>query len=135
MPEIVVDASVTLAWLFDEGPPSLSTNERVAGASFIAPWMWRLEVVNVVLVKEREKVLTQAQAAGCFRFLDALNIVVVAEPINRDLQQLASFARPHQLTAYDAVYVELALTLNLPLFTHDRNQKDAATNLGIELFE
>ncbi len=40
---------------------------------------------------------------------------------------------PHQLTSYDAVHVELAITLALPLCTIDRNMGLAERALDVEL--
>ena len=59
----------------------------------------------------------------------------MGEPPTRDLEKLALLARPHQLTAYDAVYLELATTLGLPLCTMDRNLKQAAKRLGVTLIQ
>ncbi len=42
-------------------------------------------------------------------------------------------ARPHQLTSYDAVDLELAMSLKLPLFTRDNNLIAAARRVGVEL--
>jgi predicted nucleic acid-binding protein len=133
MQEVVLDASAALEWLFLDKPAVPLASDPVSNASFVAPWLWRLEVVNAVLVKERQKVLTHTEAARCLRYLQALNVHLVDEPLGRGLERLAAFARPHQLTAYDAVYVELALTKGLPLLTFDRNQQAAARRLGIEV--
>jgi predicted nucleic acid-binding protein len=39
------------------------------------------------------------------------------------------------LTAYDAVHLDLAINLNLPLFTRDKNLRAAANGVGVPLVE
>ena len=50
----------------------------------------------------------------------------------RDVRQLA---QTHQLTAYDAAYLALALRYNLPLATLDIEVKRAARVAGVRLIE
>ncbi|HYH68109.1 MAG TPA: PIN domain-containing protein, partial [Urbifossiella sp.] len=44
---------------------------------------------------------------------------------------LLALARRHNLSAYDADYLDLAQRRNLPLATLDRDLREAATALGI----
>jgi predicted nucleic acid-binding protein len=131
--QIVIDASVTLAWLFDEAGSARRIGPVLERSDLVAPWLWRLEVVNVLLVKERNKLLTQAQSVNVLELLEDLDVEVVGEPPARTLAGLADVARPHQLTSYDAVYLELAMSLALPLFTRDNNLRDAAKRVGVTL--
>ena|ERR1022692_1311659 len=134
MPQrIVIDASVTLAWLFDENAAAARIEAVLSGADLVAPWLWRLEVVNVILVKERRNLLTVARGTQLLELLEDWAVEAVSEPVSRSLTGLAAVARPHQLTAYDAVYLDLAVSLGLPLFTRDNNLRDAATRIGVPL--
>ena len=47
--------------------------------------------------------------------------------------RILQVARAQGLTTYDASYVELALRLDLPLASNDREMRDAAASLGIEV--
>jgi predicted nucleic acid-binding protein len=47
------------------------------------------------------------------------------------LEQLAAFARPYQLTAYDAAYLHVAETKSATMLTLDQNLIDAAKRLAI----
>jgi len=134
MTDLVIDASAALAWLFGE-EQAAEVRARIGDATLVAPSVWRVEVVNAMLIRERRKDITPAQGTRFLRVLDALAVEIVAEPIGRSLEQLALFARPHQLTAYDAVYLELATSLGLPLWTYDRNLRQAAERIGAALFE
>ena len=128
---IVVDASATLAWLFGEHDPIDWLTERLANDRLIVPALWRLEVVNAILKKERRKHISEEQGSRFLRNLDAIAVEAVEPPASRTLEQLALFARPHQLTAYDAVYLELALDRSAPLLSLDNNLLDAANRVGV----
>ncbi len=127
----LIDASITLAWLFDEAGRGASLDRQIEQLELVAPWLWRLEVVNVVLIRERRGHLTQAQSTRLLESLEALEVEIVGEPGNRSLTSLAQTARPHQLTAYDAVYLDLAIGLGLPLLTDDTALRRAAQNVGV----
>jgi len=96
----------------------------------VAPSLWRLDVVNAVLKKERQRLISEADGNAFLRALDGLGVEVVEQPINRTLEQLA-VARPHQLTSYDAAYLELALGRNAKLLSLDSNLLNAAARLGV----
>lgn len=97
--------------------------------------MWRLEVVNVILVRERRRQITQAQGTRLLEALEALEIEIVGDPANRTLSSLALTARPHQLSAYDAISLDFAISLALPLFTDDVNLRGAAERMGVAVIE
>ncbi len=86
-----------------------------------------------MLVKERRRDISVADGSRFLQIVDALQIDIVGEPGQRSLEALANFARPHQLTSYDALYLELAISLGLPLCTLDRNLQSAARRCGVDL--
>jgi len=129
----VVDANTTLAWLWAEPGAVDQLPADFAEIPMVVPWLWRTEVTNAVLVRERRKHLTQAQGTRYLQILDSLAFEVVGEPTHRTLEALANFARPHQLTSYDALYLELAIVVGKPLCTLDNGMQDAARRLGVEL--
>jgi predicted nucleic acid-binding protein len=135
MAAIIIDASVTLAWLFEEDRATANIKPILDKSKLTAPWLWRLEVANAVLVRQRRKALTEAQATHILRLLDELPIEFIAQPAGRTATSLAEIARPHQLSAYDAVYLDLAVTLALPLFTRDTNLRAAAKRTGVPLVD
>lgn len=132
-PGHVVDANTTLAWLWGEPGTIDQLPVDFAETPMVVPWLWRAEVVNAVLVRERRRHLTQAQGTRYLHILDSLALEVVGEPTHRTLEALANFARPHQLTSYDALYLELAIAVGKPLCTLDNGMRDAARRLGVAL--
>lgn len=130
---IIIDASVTLAWLFEEDTAKAKLKRILDQSQLVAPWLWRLEVTNAVLIRERRKIFTEAQAVRVLQLIDDMTIELVAEPLSRTAIGLAQAARPYQLTSYDAVYLDLAIRLGVALFTRDNNLRAAAGRVGIKL--
>lgn len=133
MSSFVLDASATLAWIFGEADQSQNTDVLMANSELVAPTLWRLEVVNSILSKERQKKITASQGSRYLMILDSLEIDLVNPPANQSLEQLALIARPHQLSSYDAVYLDLAVTLGLPIYSLDVNLQEAAKRVGLKL--
>lgn len=135
--EFILDGSVALSWYFkDEANPYA---DGVA-ASFpawqaVVPTIWPLEIANAVLMGERRRRSTKAQAAKWFGYLTSLPIVIDEETGNRAWSDALNLARAHQLSAYDAAYLEIALRRGLGLATLDRKLKAAAAVLGVSVFE
>ena len=65
--------------------------------------------------------------------LEALPIVLDGETGNRPFADIVQLARNHQLSAYDAAYLELAIRRGLPLACLDGKLKMAAA-AGVVLF-
>lgn len=133
---LVVDASVPMGWCFgseaDAYTDAVLHTLRTGDA--IVPGLWSLEVANVLLVAERRRRISRADADRFLGFLAALPITVT-EPENLGrLDRLMALARAHRLTAYDAAYLTLASTERAPLATRDRALRTAAEAAGVALF-
>jgi len=132
MSRCLIDASTTLAWLFNENGRGLALQQQLQSLDLVAPWLWRIEIVHVVLKRERQKKLTQTEGTQTLQAIEALGVEIIDEPSNRTMIELAQAARPHQLTSYDAVYFDLAICLKIPLLTDDGNLQAAIKRMGIE---
>jgi predicted nucleic acid-binding protein len=134
--EFVLDCSVTLAWYFaDEANPyANAVAGRFPAARAVVPVLWPLEVANALLMGERRKRSTSAQATRWIGYLSSLPITVDTETTARAWTDILAQARTHNLSAYDAAYLELALRRGLPLATLDDQLKAAAAALGVGLF-
>ena len=135
MKGFVLDASLTLAWLFedesDDGADAL-LDELVEGNGF-APTTWSLETAQGILRAERLRRIDRPTALALSRQLVALELTLVpigAEDAHRDI---IAVARRHQVSVYDASYLHVALVTALPLATRDRAQADAAAAAGVRL--
>jgi len=99
----------------------------------MVPALWPLEVANAILSAERKKRLTVAQGTAFLRRVSGFPISLDTMPVGHAFNQILSVGRQHELTAYDAAYLELALRQNLPLATLDEALRRAARAAGVRL--
>ena len=136
MSRFILDASVTLCWCFENQATEYSEAifERLAGGEEVSvPFMWPVEVANVLVTAERRKALKVAQVTGFVEELSAWPIQVDTLGVDRAFQQILGTAREHNLSAYDAAYLELAMREGLPLATLDEDLKKAAKAVGVKI--
>ncbi|MCS7248720.1 MAG: type II toxin-antitoxin system VapC family toxin [Anaerolineales bacterium] len=131
----VLDASVTLAWCFEDeaNACALDVLDLLEESAAVAPALWVLEVGNALLEAECRGRLTQAESQYFLGLLHGLPIQLEEIPQTVAWDNVLSLARIHQLSAYDAVYLELALRLNLPLATLDEALRQAANQCGVKV--
>jgi predicted nucleic acid-binding protein len=130
---LVADASATMAWALHEEPVVRLIRPIFLDATLVVPSVWRLEVVNTVLIRERRRQISPDQGARTILALEALRVTIDTPAPDESLSDVAAIARPHQLTAYDGAYLDVAVKRNLPLLTTDHNLQDAARRLGVPL--
>lgn len=133
MTDLVLDASVALAWCFDNEATEASDRvlERVANDAAAVPAIWHVEVANVLALAERRRRITQARSAQFITLIEGLEIIVDEETPSRAFTRILDLAREQRLTAYDAVYLELAMRLGVPLASKDRDLCNAAERVGV----
>ena len=133
---LVLDASVAVAWFFDDEATEVSEsvlNLLYAGAELLAPAVWPLEVANALLVAERRKRVSLAQMTALMSRITSFPISLETMDTARAFGPILSLARQQSLTEYDAAYLELALRRALPLATLDDELRRAARRAGIAL--
>jgi predicted nucleic acid-binding protein len=121
-----------MVWGFDDEADAVLG--RMPGLQAHVPTLWTLEVANVLLVGERRRRITPADATRFLTILAAFPIAVDGETIAHAWAETIHLARAHNLSAYDASYLELALRRGLPLSTLDDKLKAAARAVGVPLF-
>ena len=126
-----------MRWLFGDGRPSdVRYADKVLAAlrksTAIVPQIWSLEAANVVSRAESKRVLNAKESDEFINGLRRLRIRTDQETSNRGLSDVFSIARTHNLSAYDAAYLELALRLGVPLATLDDGLIKAAKRASVE---
>ncbi len=126
--KFVLDASATLAFIFpdERDDAAIRLAHRLRETQAIAPLIWRWEVQNAIITIERRGRLAADQTSA---LLDA-----VAElPVTLDTSEGShvEIARRFNLSAYDALYLDLAFRRHLPLVTRDVRLRQAAHRLGV----
>lgn len=137
--KLVVDASMALAWLFERKDKKESTCAdrallTIAEAEVSVPSLWHTEIINALLVGERRRVVTEAQVIDYLNRLSALPIMTDTVMVASRRDGVMALAREYQLTAYDAVYLDLALRTNAVLATFDAQLANAMRSAGGTVF-
>ena len=101
----------------------------------LVPVVWPLEVVNILLVAVRQKAITPSQLETFVADLKELPVEIDLEGVGRSYSSILRISRQHQLSSYDAAYLDLALVEGLPLATLDKNLRAAAKRTGVELLK
>ena len=89
--------------------------------------------MNSLIVAVRQKGISAAQFETFLQDLSDLPVVVDVEGLKRIYSSIARLSQQHQLSSYDAAYLDLAVAENLPLATLDNNLRTAAKRVGVEL--
>lgn len=131
----VLDASVTATWLLPDEHSDASRRlyARVRGGTVDvhAPELWLWECGNIVANAVRRGRATADDAMLLWSVLDAVRTRVelsVLEPAQ--VRACLALALEHGLSIYDAAYLWLALSLKVPLLTHDERLSAAAGRAG-----
>jgi len=132
----VLDCSVTMSWCFegeDDAHAEWLLESLDTVDSIVVPGIWHLEVVNVLVLGERRKRLSQNESTQFVALLGRFPIEVDTKSQADAMSEVLSIARSSGTSAYDASYLELALRRNLPLATLDIALRKAAIKLGIHV--
>jgi predicted nucleic acid-binding protein len=126
---LVLDSSVTLAWVYsDETTASVSqVFDLLSQSGAWVPQVWRLEVANVLEMGVRRKRHDGDFRDATLADLAQLPVQVDGETDNQAWGATLRLAERHQLTLYDAAYLELALRRGLPLASLDKDLRRAAS--------
>ena len=107
--------------------------DRVAETGAVAPQLWRLKALNVLIVAERRRRIDAAKRQMLAGFLRDLPVTLDTETADRAWETTAALAEQLGLTMYDTCYLELALRRRLPLASLDKGLRSAAGKMGVEL--
>ena len=139
MSDFVLDASVALAWVLDNPAPVYALGvrqEMLGGKRGVVPALWHLEIANGLAMAARRGDLTGADVEDALDQIltIAANKLDTAADLVSARDALAN-ARRFQLTAYDAAYLDLARSEELPLATLDKGLRAAATKAGVAVLK
>ena len=119
-PQVVVDASLLCAYLFEEaeGPEAL---RLMSGKQLCAPRLLDQEVLDVGVVKVRRGLAPESARRALADFFDQ-----PIDFVDPALDEQLALALRYSLSGYDAAYLWLAAELRAPLLTFDRRLGEAA---------
>jgi predicted nucleic acid-binding protein len=136
MATFVLDSSTALSWCFEDEKMASTTAlyDAIDNLSTIfVPSLWLLEITNTFALSLKRNRVTEDDVS---RYLYALsNLLMSIDPLEdrRTFTSILPLARKHDLTTYDATYLDLARRKKLPLATLDKALQRAAAAEGIEV--
>lgn len=131
----VVDASVALAWCFSDETSAYADGvlERLEGEEAVAPAIWPLEIANGLRTAERRARIDPSELLRVRELLRSLPVRVETIELEVALGEVLEVARAHDLSAYDAAYLALAVRRGLALATADDSLRRACKRAGVDL--
>ena len=131
----VIDNSVVMSWCFKDETSKYADAilHRLSEATAFVPSIWPLEVVNVLLVAERKRRLSEADSTRFITLLTQLPIVVEVGHPERSMKELLIFARANKLSSYDASYLDLAMKSGYPIATLDTKLIQAVRKIDVQI--
>ena len=114
---IVVDIDVVAYLLIAGDKTELAQQAWAKDPQWRLPTLWRHELLNVLAAYVRTGGATADDAAAIWRQAIAL---LGSEEEQPAMEQALLLAAEHQISAYDAQYLALALANMLPMISEDR---------------
>ncbi|MFI5384791.1 MAG: type II toxin-antitoxin system VapC family toxin [Fimbriimonadales bacterium] len=132
---LVVDASIALAWCFDDekGSYAEAVLESLAENRVLVASHWFLEVANALLMAERRGRTAPADTVRAIALLGGLPVDCDDQIAEKGMKETLALAKTYGLTTYDAAYLELSLREALPLASLDDDLVAAAKKAGAKL--
>lgn len=113
---VVVDASVALKWVLDEaGSPA--ARRLAATEALAAPDLMFVECANVLWVKARRGVMSEADASIALQLIEAVPIRTVSARSHVRAAQAIAFEL--RQSAYDSLYLAIAIAERVVFATAD----------------
>ncbi|MDX2308268.1 MAG: type II toxin-antitoxin system VapC family toxin [Hyphomicrobium sp.] len=133
---LVVDVSIALPWNIrsQATPLSDAASSVVISHGGSVPFHFHLEHGNALLMLERRGRISKADVDAAIADMIDMDLAIDTEPLSEIERSVLPLARRHNLSTYDAAYLELALRLGLPLATRDLALANAARDAGAALF-
>jgi predicted nucleic acid-binding protein len=132
---LVIDASITMAWCFeDEATPAVEdVLDQVVEDNAVVPSIWRFEVGNALQMAIRRKRIDEIFRDDVLAKLLAMPISIDPETDTHVWATALRLSELFGLTLYDAAYLELAQRRDLPLASLDKELRAAAHAVNVTL--
>ena len=128
--KIIADTNTFLAVALDE--PEKSQIVRVTtGHDLVAPEVLPFEIGNALTAMLKKGAISPEEVPAAWDAVDAIPVDLRCLDMRAALELAVRFG----IYAYDAYFLECALSLRLPLLTLDRSMKHVARELSIPIVE
>ncbi len=90
-------------------------------------------MTNVLALSERKGRISAAKVAEFVALIEGFDLEIDEEKAVNIFARLLPLCRSHQLTSYDALYLELSIRRQLPLATLNEPLRKAARKAGVKV--
>ena len=127
---IVIDANILVYSLIEGEYTPLIQKLREKDKDWRTTALCLHEIVNVLATHERREVLTLAQ---CKKLLDHAERFMQVAQCEVKMDAALTVAAKYAITGYDAQYIALAQSLDVPLITEDRKLREAVPGIAVSM--
>lgn len=136
--KVVIDNSVVMRWLFNDGSKAdkdyaRKVAELVETHDVHVPALFVAEAANVISRALKAQVISNEDSAACFDLINEMAASIASPKDTHRVMQLTQRAHEDNLSAYDASYLLLAENLNCALATLDKDLRKAAKRRKIAI--
>jgi predicted nucleic acid-binding protein len=127
--EILLDASAIMAVIADE-PESETVINHTRNAIIVSPNIVSFEIANGLTKMMKRRIIdTKEKMIALIRNFQMIPIKLMGV----DLEKSLEIAWDYKIYVYDAIYLEIAKRLDLPLLTFDGGMTRIGKELGIDV--
>jgi len=128
--KIVADTNIFIAVALNE-PEKDSIIMLTEGCDLIAPEVLPFEIGNALSAMAKKNVLEREELISAWEMVQRIPV----ELHHVDIRAALEIALKYNIYAYDAYFLECAVSSRSPLMTLDRAMQKAASNIGITVLE
>ena len=129
---IVVDANILIYSLIESEYSPQIIELRARNADWRTASLCLYETLNVLATYQRRELMTLAQCQKLLRHASSFQAVAQCEV---EMSAALAVAAKYGISGYDAQYVALAQSLNVPLITEDRKLRNAVAGMAFSIQE
>ena len=131
---IVLDASLVVAWLLGESTSdAVPIFHALPNEPSTVPCHWPLEIANALRSRVKSGHLSTDDFHIIMGDLDNLHVQIEPPMHPDEIGPLVQFSMDHDLTSYDAAYVQLAFRHQATLVTLDKQMRKVAMGLDLSV--
>jgi predicted nucleic acid-binding protein len=127
---IIMDASAIITMLIDEPEKDLIIN-LTKDVELLSPEMIPFEIGNALTRLKRRHILNDEKVIEAYSVYKKIPLRLVEVNIENALK----IAYQYNIYAYDAYYLEVTFRLKLPLLTLDKQMKNIAKKMNLDMLE
>jgi predicted nucleic acid-binding protein len=139
--QFVLDNSVSMRWALNDGALKdqryadsiLALLETHDDAQAVVPGLWWLEAASVLVSAERKGFITAEESEVFLGSIAELDIETDATNPLTVPELIIPIAKEYRLSVYDATYLALCLSRNIPLASLDRDLNRAAKRAHVSV--